>query len=93
MQETKPEGTGMQITMDVPEDYLLDRSPDEVASRLKLYAAVLMFQAGEISAGGAAQLAGVDRFAFAAECARHGIPVVDYAPGDLHGEMESLRRG
>lgn len=82
----------MQINVDLPEEFLLDQSPDEAGRRLKLYAALLMFQAGEISAGSAAQFAGVDRFTFAAECTRHGIPLVDYAPDDLLAEVESFRR-
>lgn len=82
----------MQINVDLPEEFLVDQSPAEAGRRLKLYAALLMFQAGEISAGGATRFAGVDRFTFAAECARHGIPLMDYAPGDLRHEVESLRR-
>jgi predicted HTH domain antitoxin len=80
----------MQITVDVPEEFVLERSSVEVAYRLKLYAALLMFQAGELSAGAATQLAGVDRFTFAGECKRHGIPLVDYAADELQNDLESL---
>lgn len=83
----------MQISVDVPEEYLLEQGPAEAARRLKLYAALLMFQAGEISAGGATQFAGIDRLMFTAECRRHGIAVVDYAPGELRAEVETFRRG
>lgn len=82
----------MQITLDVPEQYLLDSSPAELSRRIQLYAALLMFQAGEMSAGAAAEFARVDRLSFAAECQRHGIPVIDYPAEDLRGEIESLRR-
>jgi predicted HTH domain antitoxin len=82
----------MQISVDVPEEYVLDESPAELGRKLKLYTALLMFQSGEISAGGATQLAGVDRFTFAAECARPGIALVDYPLSDLRDEVESLRR-
>jgi len=81
----------MQITLDVPEQYLLDQSPSELARRIKLYAALLMFHAGELSAGAAAEFAEVDRSTFAAECHRHGIAVVDYPPGELRAELDSLR--
>lgn len=81
----------MQITLDVPEQYLLDQSPSELARRIKLYAALLMFHAGELSAGAAAEFAEVDRPTFTAECNRHGIPVVDYPPEELHAELDSLR--
>lgn len=82
----------MQISVDVPEEYLLDQSPAEAARRLKLYAALIMFQGGEISAGGAAEFAEVDRLTFAAECKRRGIALVDYAPSELRDELESLRQ-
>jgi predicted HTH domain antitoxin len=82
----------MRISIDVPEEYVLDQGPAEVARRLKLNAALLMFQTGELSAGGATQLAGVDRFTFAAECKRHGIPLVDYDPAELRDELEAVPR-
>jgi len=82
----------MQITLDVPEQYLLDSSPAEMARRIQLYAALRMFQSGEMSAGAAAEFAGVDRLTFAAECQRHEIPVVDYPAEELEAEVEALRR-
>ncbi|CAN5894431.1 hypothetical protein BH23GEM7_BH23GEM7_17760 [soil metagenome] len=82
----------MQIVVEVPEQYLLDDTPATFAQRLKLYAALLMFQSGEISAGAACELAGVDRFTFRAECQRRGIPVINYPPEELREEVESLRR-
>jgi predicted HTH domain antitoxin len=62
-----------------------------LGKRIKLYAAVLMFQAEELSAGAAADLAEVDRFTFAAECQRHGVPLVSYPADDLRAELDSLR--
>lgn len=82
----------MQITVNVPEQYLVDHNPTEVGRRLKLYAALLMFQVGELSAGAAAELAEVDRFTFAVECQRRGIAMVDYPAEELQAEIESLRR-
>jgi predicted HTH domain antitoxin len=82
----------MQITMNIPEQYLVDRNPAELGQRIKLLAALLMFRSGEMSAGGAAEFADVDRFTFAAECQRYGIPMVDYPPEDLESEVEGLRR-
>ncbi len=82
----------MNISMDVPEQYLLDESAEQLARKIRLYAALLMFRAGEISAGAAAELADVDRVTFAEECARHLIPVTDYPPEDLRKELSALRR-
>ena len=73
----------MQITLDVPEQYFIDSTPADLGRRIKLYAALLMFKAGEMSARAAAELAEVDRLAFATECQRHGIPLVDHPAEDL----------
>jgi predicted HTH domain antitoxin len=81
----------MEITLELPDQYLVDREPKEVARHIKLYAALLMFQSEELSAGAAAELAEVDRFTFAAECHKHGIPLVDYTVEDLRAEVAGLR--
>jgi predicted HTH domain antitoxin len=81
----------MEITLEVPDQYLVDHDPTELAKRIKLYAALLMFQSDELSAGAAAELAEVDRFTFAAECQKHGIPAVNYPPEDLRAELAGLR--
>ena len=81
----------MTITLEVPDQYLVDHDPVGLAKHIKLYAAVLMFQSEELSAGAAANFAGVDRFTFAAECQRHGIPLVNYPVDDLRAELDALR--
>ncbi len=81
----------MEITLQVPDRYLLNQDAAELGRRIKLSAALLMFRSGELSAGAAAVLAKVDRFTFAAECNRHGIPVVDYPSEDLSTELAALR--
>jgi predicted HTH domain antitoxin len=77
----------MEITLQVPDQYLVDHGPAELARRIKLYAALFMFQTKELSAGAAAELAGVDRFTFAAECQKLGIPLVDYPAEELQAEL------
>jgi len=81
----------VEITMQVPDRYLLKQDAAELSRRIKLSAALLMFRSGELSAGAAAELAEVDRFTFAAECNRHGIPVVDYPSEDLSTELAAMR--
>jgi predicted HTH domain antitoxin len=82
----------MEIALEVPERYLIGSTPAEFASRLKLYAALLLFQSGELSAGAACELAAVDRITFFAECGRREIDVIDYPPEDLRAEVESMRQ-
>ena len=47
----------MQITIDIPEHHVLGESADSVASRFKLYAALMLFRSGQLSAGAACELA------------------------------------
>jgi predicted HTH domain antitoxin len=88
-----PRRLAMEITLQVPDQYLIDLAPAELARRIKLYAALRMFQSDELSAGAAAELAEVDRFTFASECARHGIPLVRYSADELSAEVAALRKG
>ena len=81
----------MNITLVVPDQYLVDHEPSELAMRIKLYAALQMFQSKELSAGAASELAGVDRYTFAAECSKHRIPLVDYPKDDLRTELAGLQ--
>lgn len=81
----------MQITLDIPEQYLIDLTPTEFGKNLKLYAALMMFKAGKLSAGSAAEFAEVDRYRFIEACEKNGIPVIDYSVEELRAEMESLQ--
>ena len=63
----------------------------ERSRRIKLRSALLKFRSGEISAGAAAEIAEVDRFAFAAECNQFGIPLLDYPSEDLSAELATIQ--
>ena len=82
----------MELTLTLPDRYLADQEPSELARRIRLYAAVLMFRARELSSGAASELAGVDRLTFAAECQRHGVPLIDYSAAELRAELDALSR-
>jgi predicted HTH domain antitoxin len=57
-----------QVTFSIPDEILLalKATPDVVASRIRLAAAVKLYAMGELSSGAAAQLAGVPRPYFSA---------------------------
>ena len=82
----------MQVTLDLPEKFALDFSSTELGQRIKLDAALTMFQSGSLSAGAACEFAGVDRFIFIAECKKHNIPMIDYDSGELAAEITALQR-
>ena len=51
-----------------------------------------MFQSGQVSAGGACEFAGVDRYQFLAECKKYKIPVLDYEEDEIEAELKRLNK-
>jgi len=82
----------MQITINVPDQYLLNYTPYEIAKNLKLCTALLMFQTGQISAGAACEFAEVDRYTFMAACKLHNIAVIAYDEDDIQTDVDGLIR-
>lgn len=80
----------MQLALEVPDQYLLDASAEELAQRFRLYAALMMFRAGQISAGAACELAAIDRYTFLKECRQHGISTHRSSPDELEAEVAWL---
>lgn len=83
----------MQITVDIPNKYALNTTPPEFAEQLKLYAAILLYHAGQLSAGAACELADVDRYTFIEACNRYKIPAMNYDETDLLNDMKLLEQG
>ncbi len=82
----------MQIIVNVSDHYFLDMPVGEIAGRLKLYTALLMFQAGQLSAGAACEFAEIDRYAFLEACKRHNIAVIDYDEDELETDFKPLKK-
>ena len=80
----------MQVVVNIPDQFLLDISVSELVQRLKLSTALLMFQAGQLSAGAACEFAEVDRYTFLEACQQHSINSVDYDPDELEAEFMAL---
>jgi len=81
----------MQVTIDVPENFSVDYTLPELSHQIKLYAALAMFRVGKLSAGGACEFAGIDRYSFMTECHKQKIPIIDYEPGELEAELKDLQ--
>ena len=82
----------MQVVVDIPDQYFIDVSTGELADRLKLSTALLMFQSGQLSVGAACEFADIDRYAFLDACNRYNIDGVDYDPDELEEELVALRQ-
>ena len=65
-------------------------TPPEVLRELRLAAALFLFEHGRIGTGRAAELAGISRVEFFGVASASGIPIVNYDPAELEGELRAL---
>lgn len=63
----------------------------EAATELRLAAAVKLYEVERLSAGAAAELAGLDRFEFLRRVGEYGVPVFCQSPEELDLELKTLR--
>ncbi len=82
----------MQLVLEVPEYFTVDYTATELVQQIKLYAALIMFRSGQISAGAACEFAGIDRYAFLTACKKHDIDTVDYDENELENEIKPYTR-
>ena len=77
------------LHIQVPDDVrvMLNRTPEELSSDVRLYAALMLFWLGKLSSGAAAELAGLPRVMFLDRCADYGLPVSNLTAADLQQEL------
>jgi predicted HTH domain antitoxin len=80
----------MEITFSLPEKQFVTESLEEVTAKVRLYAALGMYQAGELSIGAACELANVDRYVFLDFCKREGVSLRTQTPDELEVEFQAL---
>ena len=83
----------MQISFSLPDNQFITESPEKVTQKIRMYAAIGLYQAGELSIGAASELAGVDRYAFLDFCKQEGITLQTQTPEELEAEFKKLRPG
>jgi predicted HTH domain antitoxin len=77
----------MELTVTIPEKYIVNHSPNELKLLLKLNTAIDMYRSGQISSGAAVEFIGeIDRFEFLYECKKRGVEPQTYESTD---ELES----
>ena len=79
------------LTVPIPGEIrqMLNRTTEELARDMRLYAALMLFQLGKLSSGAAAEMAGVPRVMFLDLCAEYDIPVSQITGDDLYRELAS----
>ena len=79
------------LVIQVPDEIRkkLNRTQDEMARDVKLYASLMLFRIGKLSSGAAAEMAGLPRVMFLDLCAEYDIPVTQISGDDLRSELAS----
>lgn len=77
----------MQLTLDIPDQYLQGQNQAQTAQQIKLYAALLMFQSGQLSRGAACELAGIDIYEFFSACKHHHISAINTSAEAIESDV------
>lgn len=83
----------MEISFSLPESQFVAETPEAVTQKIRLYAAVGLYQAGELSIGAASELAGVDRYEFLDFCKREGVTLHTQTPDELEADLKKFSSG
>ncbi len=82
----------MQLTLEIPNKYLVNQTPEELTRLLKLNTAIDLYKNGRLSAGAAAEFVGdLGRYQFLYECQKRGVEPQTYeSVEELQEEIEML---
>ena len=83
----------MQISFSLPENQFVTESPEEATQKIRRFAALGLYQAGELSIGAASELAGMDRYEFLDFCKREGVILHTQTPEELEADLKKYGRG
>jgi predicted HTH domain antitoxin len=81
------EHKSMQLTLDIPDQYIQGQTQSQTAQQIKLYAALLMFQSGQLSRGAACEFAGVDIYEFFSACKQHQISAINTTEDSIEADV------
>ena len=80
----------MQISFSLPESQFVAESPEEATRKIRMFAALGLYQAGEVSVGAASELAGLDRYEFLEFCKREGVLLHTQTPEELEADLRKF---
>jgi predicted HTH domain antitoxin len=80
----------MQISFSLPENQFVTETPEEVTRKIRMFAALGLYQTGEISVGAAGELAGLDRYEFLEFCKREGVVLRTQTADELEKDVRKF---
>lgn len=80
----------MQISFSLPDNQFVTESPEEATQKIRMFAALGLYQAGEVSVGAASELAGLDRYEFLEFCKREGVVLRTQTIEDLENDVKKF---
>ena len=83
----------MQISFSLPANQFVTESPEEATRKIRMFAALGLYQAGEVSVGAASELAGMDRYEFLEFCKREGVVLRTQTPEELEEDLRNFGAG
>lgn len=83
----------MQISFSIPESQFIAETPEHVTKKIRMYAALGLYQAGELSIGAACELASMDRYSFLDFCKSEGVTLHTQTLEDLENEIKGFKAG
>ena len=80
-----------QVTFSIPDEIMLalHATPEALESRIRLAASVKLYEMGQLSAGAAAQLAGVPKPYFLSRLADYGVDTFDLSEEELIHDLKN----
>jgi predicted HTH domain antitoxin len=83
----------MQISFSLPDSQFIAETPEEATQKIRMYAALGLYLAGELSIGAASELAGMDRYAFLDFCKQKGVRLQTQTPEELESDVKKSTTG
>jgi predicted HTH domain antitoxin len=80
-----------ELRLTYPDDLeqAVNLTPEEMTAQVLLMVALKMFELGKFPSSKAAELAGISRVEFLDACGRYHIPIFNYSPEEVSGEINN----
>lgn len=80
----------MQISFSLPENIFVAETSKHVTKKIRMYAALGLYQKGELSIGAACELADMDRYSFYDFCKTAGVDLQTQTLDQLESESKKI---